>query len=73
MRTEVEGRIIRKNADLIPGGIIGKGELVAQIDPLDYQLLVNEREAEVAEARYSLKLEEGQQVIAKGEWLLLEE
>jgi RND family efflux transporter MFP subunit len=73
LRSEIEGRIIRKNAELIPGGIIGKGELVAQIDPLDYQLLVNEREAEVAEARYSLKLEEGQQVIAKGEWLLLEE
>jgi RND family efflux transporter MFP subunit len=73
LRTEVEGRIIRKNTDLIPGGIIGKGELVAQIDPLDYQLLVNEREAEVAEARYSLELEEGQQIIAKEEWHLLEE
>jgi RND family efflux transporter MFP subunit len=73
LRTEVEGRIIRKNTELIPGGIIGKGELVAQIDPLDYQLLVNEREAEVAEARYSLELEEGQQIIAKEEWHLLEE
>ena len=73
LRTEVEGRIIRKNTELIPGGIIGKGELVAQIDPLDYQLLVNEREAEMAEARYSLELEEGQQIIAKEEWHLLEE
>ena len=73
LRTEVEGRIIRKNTELIPGGIISKGELVVQIDPLDYQLLVNEREAEVAEARYSLELEEGQQIIAKEEWHLLEE
>ena len=73
LRTEVEGRIIRKNTELIPGGIIGKGELVAQIDPLDYQLLVNEREAEMAEARYSLELEEGQQIIAEEEWHLLEE
>jgi len=73
LRSEVEGRIIRKNEELIPGGIIGKGELVAQIDPLDYQLLVNQRETEVAEARYALDLEEGQQIIAKGEWQLLEE
>jgi RND family efflux transporter MFP subunit len=72
LRSEVEGRVIRKNEELIPGGIINKGKLVAQIDPLDYQLLVNEREAEVAEARYALQLEEGQQVIAKEEWLLLE-
>jgi RND family efflux transporter MFP subunit len=72
LRSEVEGRVIRKNEELIPGGIIGKDELVVQIDPLDYQLLVNEREAEVAEARYALQLEEGQQVIAKEEWLLLE-
>ncbi len=73
LRSEIEGRIIRKNEELIPGGIIGKGELVVQIDPLDYQLLVNEREAGVAEARYALKLEEGQQIIAKGEWQLLEQ
>ena len=73
LRSEVEGRIIRKNEELIPGGIISKGELVVQIDPLDYQLLVNQRETEVAEARYSLDLEEGQQTIAKGEWQLLEE
>ena len=73
LRSEVEGRIIKKNKELIPGGIIGKGELVVQIDPLDYQLLVNQRETEVAEARYSLDLEEGQQTIAKGEWQLLEE
>jgi RND family efflux transporter MFP subunit len=73
LHTEVEGRIIRKNKELIPGGIISKGELIAQIDPLDYQLLVKEREAEVAEARYSLELEEGQQIIAKEEWQLLEE
>ena len=73
LRSEVEGRIIRKNEELIPGGIISKGELVVQIDPLDYQLLVNQRETEVADARYSLDLEEGQQTIAKGEWQLLEE
>ena len=73
LRSEVEGRIIKKNEELIPGGIIAKGELVVQIDPLDYQLLVNQRETEVAEARYSLDLEEGQQIIAKGEWQLLEQ
>ena len=71
--SEVEGRIINTNPELIPGGLINKDSLVVQIDPTDYALLINERKAEVAEAQCQLDLEKGQQVIAKQEWRLLEE
>lgn len=72
LQSEVEGRIIEQNPELVPGGIIAAGELVVQIDPLDYHLLVSERESELATARYELKVEEGRQVIARQEWQLLE-
>ncbi|MCF8055305.1 MAG: efflux RND transporter periplasmic adaptor subunit [Desulfocapsa sp.] len=72
LQSEVEGRIIDQNPELVPGGIIKKGELVVQIDPLDYSLQVSEREAELATARYEVKVEEGRQIIASQEWLLLE-
>jgi RND family efflux transporter MFP subunit len=71
--SEVEGRIININPELIPGGLINQDSLVVQIDPTDYALLINESKAEVAEAQYKLELEKGRQVIAKQEWRLLEE
>lgn len=71
--SEVEGRIININPELIPGGLINKDNPVVRIDPIDYALLINERKAEVVEAQSRLELEKGQQVIAKQEWRLLEE
>jgi RND family efflux transporter MFP subunit len=71
--SEVEGRIIDINPELIPGGLINKDSLVVQIDPVDYALKIKEYKAEVAEAQYRLELEKGQQVIAKQEWRLLED
>lgn len=71
--SEVEGRIININPELIPGGLINKDNPVVRIDPIDYVLLINERKAEVVEAQSRLELEKGQQVIAKQEWRLLEE
>ncbi len=70
--SEVEGRIIEQNAELVPGGIISKDELLIQIDPLDYRLQVSERQADVATAKYEQEVEEGRQIIARQEWQLLE-
>ena len=72
LQSEVEGRIIALNPELVPGGIIKKDDLVVQIDPLDYQLQVSEREAELATARYEVNVEEGRQIIARQEWQLLD-
>lgn len=73
LQSEVEGRIIEQNPELVPGGIVGRDELLIQIDPLDYRLQVSEREAELATARYELEVEEGRQIIAREEWRLLEQ
>ena len=73
LQSEVEGRIIEQNPDLVPGGIVNKNDLLIQIDPLDYELQTNERLAELATARYELEVEEGRQIIAKEEWQLLKQ
>jgi len=73
LQSEVEGRIVEQNPELVPGGIVTKGEVLVQIDPLDYQLQVSEREGELATARYELEVEEGRQIIAREEWRLLEQ
>ena len=71
LQSEVAGRVIEQNPELVPGGIIGLNELVIRIDPIDYQLQVRERQAEVATAQYELEVEQGRQIIAKREWQIL--
>lgn len=70
---QVEGTVIAAHPSLVPGGIIRAGEVIVRLDPLDYELQVRERQAEVAEARYQLELEEGRQVVAEREWQLFAE
>ncbi|UCD34285.1 MAG: efflux RND transporter periplasmic adaptor subunit [Nitrospiraceae bacterium] len=72
LQPEVEGRIIDQNSELIPGGLIKQDDMVIQIDPSDYTLLVNQSKAELEEARFELDLEQGRQVIARREWKLIE-
>ncbi|MEE8328413.1 MAG: HlyD family efflux transporter periplasmic adaptor subunit [Thermodesulfovibrionia bacterium] len=72
LQSEVEGRIIGQNPELIPGGLINKDDVVIQIDPVDYELRIKEYMAEMEEAMFELELEQGRQVIASREWELLE-
>lgn len=72
LQSQVEGRIIDQNPELGPGGLIGKADIIIQIDPADYELLVSEYRAEVEEAMFELDLEKGKQVIAEREWELME-
>ena len=70
--TEVEGKIITLNSDMVPGGILSGGELVAAIDPAEYELRVKEQKAELDKAVSRLDIEKGQQVIAQQEWSVFE-
>jgi RND family efflux transporter MFP subunit len=72
LQSEVEGRIISQNPELIPGGLINMDEMLVQVDPADYELVVHEYRAEVEEANFELDLEKGKQVIAGREWTLME-
>ncbi len=72
LQSEVEGRIISQNPELIPGGVINMDEVLLQVDPADYELGVLEYRAELEEANFELDLEKGKQIIAEREWALME-
>lgn len=73
LKARVAGEIVAVNAEFIEGGIIPPNTEIVRIDPKDYQLAVQSKKAEVATARYNLKLEEGQQIVAQNEWELLKD
>jgi len=72
LQSEVEGRIMSQNPELIPGGLIKMDEMLVQVDPADYELEVHGYRAELEEANFELDLEKGKQVIAEREWALME-
>lgn len=71
VQPEVGGRVVQLNPDLVIGGILEKDEALLRIDPRDYQFAVDEQRASLAEAEFDLKVELGNQAVAKREWNLL--
>ncbi|WOG26838.1 efflux RND transporter periplasmic adaptor subunit [Endozoicomonas sp. 8E] len=67
---EVSGRVDSILDGLVPGSRVRKGELLVALDQDEYQILVREQEAVVAQAWSELKLEQGQQNIARQEYEL---
>ncbi len=47
---QVNGEIIQVNPELIPGGYLNEGEVLAKIDPRDYRLMVKESKAALTQA-----------------------
>lgn len=70
--TEVEGKIASLNKEMIPGGIVDRGDMLVRIAPKEYRLQVEERKAAVAAAKSKMEIEKGQQIIARQEWVIFE-
>lgn len=73
LSSRVSGEIIERSSNFYPGGTVKAGESMLRIDPEDYQLVVKQRESDVARARNDLQIEQGRQVTAKKEYALLGE
>lgn len=71
LSSRVNGEIIERSSNFYPGGRVKAGEVMLRIDPEDYQLVVRQRESDVARARNDLQIELGRQVTAKKEYALL--
>ncbi len=71
LRARVAGEIVETSPEFIDGGFFKQGETILKIDPVDYQLALEQKKAALAEAEYQLKLEEGQRDIAAHEWAIL--
>lgn len=65
---QVSGVIVWKSPQLESGGIFGRGELLARIDPDEYELAVAVAEAQVVRAEYLLELARGEADAARQEW-----
>ncbi|MGH7821963.1 MAG: efflux RND transporter periplasmic adaptor subunit [Candidatus Binatia bacterium] len=71
LQPEVAGRIVEMSPNLVPGGRIAEGELLARIDPRDYEHAVEQRLADAERARFELRVEASRARIAEREWELL--
>lgn len=72
LKSQVSGKIMELSPELIRGGIFEKNQMLMKIEPDDYELLVEQRESDVAAAETNLKLEYGNQAVAEQEYKLLE-
>ncbi|OED48336.1 hypothetical protein ACH42_02370 [Endozoicomonas sp. (ex Bugula neritina AB1)] len=69
--SEVSGQIESIRDRLFPGSQIRKGELLVSIEAMDYQILLQKQQAEVALAEADFQKEMGQQIIARQELELI--
>jgi RND family efflux transporter MFP subunit len=73
LQPRVSGSVLETTAALEPGNLVDDNELLLRIDPADFALAVEQRKAELEQARAELQLEEGNQVVARQEYEMLDE
>ncbi|MBL4942365.1 MAG: efflux RND transporter periplasmic adaptor subunit [Colwellia sp.] len=68
---QVQGEIVELSDTFVRGGLVKKGQLLARIDPNDYQAALIEAQANMATARAALETELAQGKVAQREWKLI--
>lgn len=71
LNPEITGIITSINPSVIPGGLVRAGQVLYQVDSRDYETIVKQRQSELAKAQLELKLEAGNQTVARQEYDLL--
>lgn len=71
IRPEVQGRVMQHADQLVPGGLVKKGDLLVRIDGREYALAVKQAEAAVLKSETELKMEVGRKEVASREWKLV--
>ncbi|WP_299003553.1 efflux RND transporter periplasmic adaptor subunit [uncultured Shewanella sp.] len=66
--TEVAGRIIDISDNFVSGGIVKKGEVLAHIEPSDYEADLMQAQASLAQALAALDEEKARGEVAKNDW-----
>lgn len=69
----VEGEVIQRSPNFVPGGFVEKGELLLQIDSTDYVNDLMQAKSELQQARSALQREMGLQEAARREYALLDD
>lgn len=69
----VEGEVIYRSPDFVPGGFVDKGEVLMQIDSTDYVNELMQAKSELRQAESDLQLEMGLQEAAQREYSILDD
>ena len=70
---EVSGRVIFVSPQVIPGGTLQEGQTLIRIDSRNYEAVVKQYQSQVASAELNLKLEQGNQKVARQEYKMLDD
>lgn len=73
LQPRVSGSVLETTEALEPGNLVDDNELLLRLDPADFALAVEQRKAELEQARAELQLEEGNQVVARQEYEMLDQ
>lgn len=65
---QISGQIVELDDAFVRGGFVSKGQLLAKIDPNDYEAALIDAEANLASAQASLETERAQGKVAEREW-----
>lgn len=65
---QVSGQIVELSDAFVRGGFVAKGQLLARIDPNDYEAAMIDAEASLASAMASLEQERAKGKVAENEW-----
>ena len=69
----VGGEIVSVSSSFTPGGFVEEGEVLLQIDPSDYEVVLLQRKSELLQATSDLELELGRQNLARKDYEELKE
>ena len=70
---QVSGKVIACHNDFVNGGFFQAGQTLVKIDPVDFELAVQNAEATVARAQVGLEQEQAEAKVAAEEWAQLNE
>ncbi|WP_421773208.1 efflux RND transporter periplasmic adaptor subunit [Gracilimonas sp.] len=73
LSSRVSGEIMERSEKFIPGSYVEKGDVLLQVDSMDYRNALKQAESELSQAKSDLQLELGLQEAAKKEYELLDD
>lgn len=69
----VSGQVLSLSPNFTPGSYVQEGDTLLQVDPSDYENLLQQRQSEVQQAVADLEIEMGRQNVAQQDYELLED
>jgi RND family efflux transporter MFP subunit len=71
LQARAAGTVKYLHPQFLPGGILRKGEVIVRLDDTDYRLELQRRQNTLQQALADLRLEEGNQAVARQEWEMI--